>query len=121
LADGPLKLERKVGDYGVAGAGAYLVLDGNGRVEQIGIGLTNVGPTPIRATDAEGILSGQVPTEDTLRTAAERAAAASDPTSDLRGPADYKRAVVRTLTFRALSRAVARARNGHGSQNGGAA
>jgi carbon-monoxide dehydrogenase medium subunit len=105
-----LKLERKVGDYGIAGVGAYLVLADDGRVEQSGIGLTNVGPTPIRATDAEGVLTGQVPTEDLLRAAAERAAAASDPTSDLRGPADYKRAVVRTLAFRALSQAVQRAR-----------
>jgi carbon-monoxide dehydrogenase medium subunit len=37
------KLKRKVGDYGVAGAAVYLTLDGNGRVEHAGIGLTNVG------------------------------------------------------------------------------
>jgi carbon-monoxide dehydrogenase medium subunit len=107
-----LKLERKVGDYGIAGAGAYLVLDGNGRVEQAGIGLTNVGPTPIRARDAEGFLSGLLPTEESLSGAADRAAAVCQPTSDLRGPAEYKRAVVRTLTFRALSRAAERALNG---------
>jgi carbon-monoxide dehydrogenase medium subunit len=105
-----LKLERKVGDYGVAGVGAYLVLDAGGRVEQAGLGLTNVGPRPIRASQAEAALAGRVPSEAVLRTAAEQAAAAADPTSDLRGPADYKRAVVRTLTFRALSRAVERAR-----------
>jgi aerobic carbon-monoxide dehydrogenase medium subunit len=116
-----LKLERKVGDYGIAGAAAYLVLDGNGRVQQVGIGLTNVGPKPLRARDAETFLAGLMPTEENLRGAAERAAAASAPTSDLRGPAEYKRAVVRTLTLRALSRAVERAQNGHASQNGGAA
>jgi carbon-monoxide dehydrogenase medium subunit len=116
-----LKLERKVGDYGIAGAGAYLVLSGNGRVQQVGIGLTNVGPTPIRARDAETFLSGQMPTEDNLRGAAERAAAASEPVSDLRGPAEYKRAIVRTLTLRALRKAVERAQNGHTGQNGGAA
>jgi carbon-monoxide dehydrogenase medium subunit len=119
-----LKLERKVGDYGIAGAGAYLVLDGNGKVRQAGIGLTNVGPTPIRARDAETFLMGLMPTEENLRGAAERAAAASQPVSDLRGPAEYKRAVVRTLTFRALSKAAERAQhgsqNGHASQNGGA-
>lgn len=113
-----LKLERKVGDYGIAGAAAYVTLDGNGRVQQAGIGLTNVGPTPIRARDAETFLTGQQPTEDALRGAAERAAAASEPTSDLRGPAEYKRAVVRTLTLRALSQAVARAQNGNGHQHG---
>ena len=107
-----LKLERKVGDYGIAGAGAYIVLDGNGRVQQAGIGLTNVGPKPLRAADAESFLAGEMPTEENLRGAAERAAAASEPTSDLRGPAEYKRAIVRTLTFRALGRAVERAQNG---------
>jgi aerobic carbon-monoxide dehydrogenase medium subunit len=94
------------------------VLDGNGRVKQAGIGLTNVGPMPIRARDAETFLSGLMPTEENLRGAAERAAAASEPVSDLRGPAEYKRAVVRTLTFRALNKAVERAQNGAGSRNG---
>jgi carbon-monoxide dehydrogenase medium subunit len=103
------KFERKVGDYGVAGAGAYITLDGDGRVAQAGIGLTNVGPKPLRATDAESALLGELPTEELLRTAAEQAAAASDPVGDLRGPAEYKRAVLRTMTFRALTRAVERA------------
>jgi len=112
------KFERKVGDYGVAGAGAYVVLGGDGRIEQVGIGLTNVGPKPLRARDAETLLAGQALTEDVLRAAAARAAAASDPVSDLRGPAEYKRAVLRTMTFRALNRAVERAQQG---QNGGGA
>jgi carbon-monoxide dehydrogenase medium subunit len=35
---------------------------------------------------------------------------ASDPVEDDRGPVDYKRAMVRELTKRALNRALARAR-----------
>jgi carbon-monoxide dehydrogenase medium subunit len=111
------KFERKVGDYGIAGAAAYIVLDENGRVSQAGIGLTNVGPKPLRAADAESALIGQAPTEDLLRAAAEQAAAGSDPVGDTRGPVEYKRAVLRTMTFRALTRAVERAR---GAENGGA-
>src|SRR5713226_8858746 len=42
-----VKLERKVGDFATAGAAAFLVLRG-GVVERAGIGLTNVGPTPIK-------------------------------------------------------------------------
>jgi aerobic carbon-monoxide dehydrogenase medium subunit len=55
---------------------------------------------------------GELPDERTIRAAAERAAAAADPVTDLRGPADYKRAVTRTLTARALQRAVERANQG---------
>jgi carbon-monoxide dehydrogenase medium subunit len=107
-----LKLERKVGDYAVAGTAAFVVLGEDGRVAQAGIGLTNAGSTPVRAADAEALLVGEQPTEDVLRAVAERAAAAADPPTDLRGPAEYKRAVTRTLTMRALARAVERAQDG---------
>ena len=43
-----LKFERKVGDYGIAEAGAYVGLGEDGRVAQVGIGLTNAAPKPIR-------------------------------------------------------------------------
>ena len=49
-----VKLERKVGDFATAGAAAFLVLEG-GVIERAGIGLTNVGPTPIKAADAESL------------------------------------------------------------------
>jgi carbon-monoxide dehydrogenase medium subunit len=78
-------------------------------VTQAGIGLTNVGPMPIRAVDAENALIGGVPDDEAISRAADLAAAASDPVDDLRGPAEYKRAVTRTLTARALRTALARA------------
>jgi xanthine dehydrogenase iron-sulfur cluster and FAD-binding subunit A len=48
-----LKLERKVGDYATAAAAAQVTLGSGGAVERVGLALTNVGPTPIKATDAE--------------------------------------------------------------------
>jgi len=104
-----LKFERKVGDYAVAAAAVFLVLDSEGKIARAGIGLTNVHYKPLRAEAAEKVLLGQHPSDDVFRTAAELAAQASDPTSDLRGPAEYKRAVARTMTFRALRRAWNRA------------
>jgi carbon-monoxide dehydrogenase medium subunit len=104
-----LKLERKVGDFAIVGVAAYLVLAANGTCEQVGIGLTNVGPTPLRATEAEASLVGIAPDPAALDRAAALAAQEARPTSDSRGPADYKRAVVRTLTRRALDRALDRA------------
>lgn len=103
------KLERKVGDYAIAGVAVQLVLDNDGRVSQAGIALTNVGPMPIRANEAEGALVGRQANEQSFTEAADLAAAAADPVSDLRGPADYKRAVTRTLTLRALRTSLQRA------------
>ena len=53
-----LKLERKVGDYAVAGVAVQLTLDDDGKVTQAGIGLTNLGFAPIRASAAEEVLTG---------------------------------------------------------------
>ena len=106
------KLERKVGDYAIAGVAAYITLDSSGVVNYAGIGLTNVGPTPIKARDAEQSLLGKPLDDASIHQAAELAAAASQPTSDTRGPAEYKRAMVRTLTVRALRKALARATGG---------
>lgn len=106
------KLERKVGDYAIAGVAAYITLDANGNVTYAGIGLTNVGPTPIKARDAEQFLLGKPLDEASIHQAADLAAAASQPVSDTRGPAEYKRDMVRTLTVRALRKALARATGG---------
>ncbi len=103
------KLERKVGDFATAAVAAQITLDGNGVCQQVGIGLTNVGPTPIKATKAEAFLRGKKLDEATLRQAAQLAADAAQPSSDLRGPAEYKKGLVKELAFRALSRAVERA------------
>ena len=107
-----VKLKRKVGDYAIAGVAAYLTLEGNSIVRYAGIGLTNVGPVPIKARAAEQALLGKLLDDGHIHMAAELAAAATKPTRDARGPADYKRAMARTLTVRALRTALARATGG---------
>ena len=102
------KLERKVGDFATAAVAVQLTRE-NGHCASIGIGLTAVGPTTIRASEAEDALRGGSLDEAALRAAAELAAAASDPAADLRGSEEYKRDMVRVLTLRALRRAVERA------------
>jgi carbon-monoxide dehydrogenase medium subunit len=103
-----IKLERKVGDYAIAGVAASVTLDDSGNVARAGIALTNVGPTPLRARDAEQALLGKALDDASIHQAAELAAAAAQPSSDSRGSADYKRAMVRTLTVRALRKAQGR-------------
>ena len=104
-----LKLERKVGDFATAAVAAQLTLGANGACERVGIGLTNVGLTPIKATKAEAALKGKAPDEAAIKRAAELAAEASEPSADLRGSVEYKKDLVRVLTARALRKAVERA------------
>ena len=103
------KLERKVGDFATAAVAAQLTLDDAGACANVGIGLTNVGPTPIRAKQAEAFLRAKIPDAGNLAEAAQLAAAAAQPSSDLRGPEEYKRGLVKELARRALARAFERA------------
>ena len=129
-----LKLERKVGDYAVAGAAVQLALDDDGKVAQAGIGLTNLGFAPIRASAAEEVLtgarlveggglrgalskvrdaiSGAPDADEVIEAAAQAAADATDPVADRRGSVEYKRNMARVLTGRAIARALARAAGG---------
>jgi carbon-monoxide dehydrogenase medium subunit len=104
-----VKLERKVGDFATAAVAAQVTLSAAGACEHVGLGLTNVGLTPIKATEAEQALRGKRPDEAAVAAAARLAAAASQPAEDLRGSVEYKRDLVRVLTTRALRRAVQRA------------
>ena len=103
------KLERKVGDFATAAVAAQVTVDSSGAVQKAGIGLTNVGPIPIKAIAAEDFLEGKRLDASSIAQAAQFAADASQPSSDLRGPAEYKKSVVIELTKRALSRAAERA------------
>jgi len=100
-----VKLERKVGDFATVGVAAQLTLSADGLCQQAGIGLTNVGSTPLKATGAGDFLRGKTVDEATVQRAAQLAAEVAEPISDLRGPAEYKSAMVKELTKRALTRA----------------
>jgi aerobic carbon-monoxide dehydrogenase medium subunit len=103
------KVERRVGDWAIAAAGAFVTLDGD-TVADVGIGLTAVGAPHFCAPEAEDRLRGQAATDENLAAAAEAAGAGCDPSTDQRGPAEYKRHLAQELTLRALRRSVARAR-----------
>ena len=104
-----VKLERKVGDFATAAAAAQVTLGGQGEITRIGIGLTNAGPTPIKATAAEAYLLGRRPDAEAVAEAARLAADATSPSADRRGSVEYKRDMARVLTGRAINRAVQRA------------
>ncbi len=102
------KLKRKVGDFATA-ATAVLLQMSAGRVAKVNIGLTNVGPTPLKARAAETFLTGKPIDETGLNEAARLAMSICNPTPDQRGDAAYKTAMCGEMTRRALQAAHARA------------
>ncbi len=103
-----LKLERKVGDYAIAGVAA-VISAADGVCQQAGIGLTNAGPIPIKAGMAEAFLVGKRLDDETIREAARLASQEAQPSADLRGSEEYKRDMVRVIAGRALRLALERA------------
>ena len=106
-----LKLERKVGDFATAAVAVQVTLD-DGNVGQVGIGLTGVGATNLRAAAAEEALRGREPTDEAIAAAARLAAEAAEAQSDNRGTAEYKRNVVRVYCERGLRTAITAAQAG---------
>jgi len=77
----------------------------NGHIAEARIGLTNMGPTPLRATAAEQALAGAAASADAVAEAASHAAEGTEPSSDLNAQADYRRHLAQVLTRRAVSAA----------------
>ena len=108
-----LKHEQKVADFATAGAAVQVTLDSKGVCTNAGVGLTAMGPTAIKAKEAEEFLRGKTPADpEVVRETARLAVEASDPASDIRGTAAYKKRVANILVTQALM--VARHRAGGG-------
>ena len=104
-----LAFKRSAPVYPSATAAVQLTM-GDGVCKEAAVALGCVGLTAIRATGAEAVLRGQPITEKTIATAVEAARAVTEPQSDMRGSADYKRTLVGALLKRAIDIAMRRAR-----------
>jgi carbon-monoxide dehydrogenase medium subunit len=102
------KLKRKTGDFATAATAVLLQMKG-GSVAKVGIGLTNVAPTALKAHAAEDYLQGKPIDQASLGEAARLAMSICDPLPDQRGDAAYKTAMCGEMTRRALEAAHARA------------
>jgi aerobic carbon-monoxide dehydrogenase medium subunit len=98
------KFHRTAQAWAIVGVAA-LTKRSNGQVTEARIGLTNMGPVPVRATAAEAAAAGAEASRDALRAAATRADEGTEPPSDLHGAPDYRRHLARVLTGRALAAA----------------
>jgi carbon-monoxide dehydrogenase medium subunit len=106
---GYAKFNRRVEDWAMVAVCAVVRKAADGSCEDVRIGLTNMGGTPLRATAAEEALRGRGLDAAAIATAAEQAAEGTDPPADLNASEDYKRHLARVLCRRALEEAVAAA------------
>ncbi len=102
------KVERRAGDWAIAAASAAVWIEG-GRIADVGLALSAVGPTTVHVVRAEELLRGEPPSEALFAQAAEIASTDCSPSADGRGPVDYKRHLAGVLAGRALRRATGRA------------
>jgi aerobic carbon-monoxide dehydrogenase medium subunit len=101
------KFTRRAEDWAMVGVCA-LVKSNGGTCEDVRIGLTHMGATPLRATATEEALRGQSLSPESIASAAEQAAEGTNPPGDLNATPDYKKHLARVLTRRALTAATAR-------------
>jgi carbon-monoxide dehydrogenase medium subunit len=106
-------LPRTADDYATVGVAATVRLDpATGTCQDCRIALGSVGSTPLRAPQAEAVVRGQQLTPELLREAGAVAQQQTDPISDTRGSAEYKRAMAGVFVRRALEQAWQRAQAG---------
>ncbi len=98
------KFHRTAQSWATVGVAA-LTRRSNGQVAEARVGLTNMGPVPVRATAAEAAAAGAQASREALRSAASHADEGTEPPGDLHGAPDYRRHLARVLTGRALAAA----------------
>ena len=96
--------------YASASAAVQLTMADRETCQEARIALGCVGLTAIRATQAETELRGKTISPKSIQAAADATMTAAEPQSDMRGSADYKRALVGALVKRAIVAAVQRSR-----------
>ena len=96
--------------YASASAAVQLTMGDRDTCESARIYLGCVGLVPVHAEAAENQLRGQKLTEGVIAAAADAAREAAEPQSDMRGSAEYKKILIRSLVKRAIGIALRRSR-----------
>ncbi len=98
-------------DIAAVNIGAMITLNDDGECQVARISMGAVGPTPLRARQAETFLLGKKITDETMAEAGRLAAEDAAPISDVRASREYRKLMVEVLTTRALKEAVGFAKN----------
>ena len=99
------KFNRRQEDWAMVGVCALVKKGADGSCEDVRIGLTHMGSTPLRAAASEQALRGKPLDAQSIAAAADQAAEGTDPPADLNASAEYKGHLARVLTRRALEAA----------------
>ncbi len=103
---------RRQMEIAIVGAAVVVRLDAQGLVEHARVAMTALAPTIQRVPAAEQALLGTDAGDDAARAAGDAVAAAARPISDVRGSANYRRAMAAVITRRAVAAAATRAHGG---------
>jgi carbon-monoxide dehydrogenase medium subunit len=96
------KFPNPASHYAIAGVG--VAVQGNGSVSSARIGVTGAAPTAYRATAAEAALAGQSLSQQAIAAAADAAYDGRELLGDIHASAEYRAALVKVLTRRALEK-----------------
>ena len=99
------KFNRTAQAWAIVGVAATVRMDG-GSIAEAEVGLTNMGPGPVKATAVEQALVG-ASTMAAISAAASHAAEGTSPNSDIHAESDYREHLARVLTARAVAKAAA--------------
>lgn len=100
------ELARRPGDFALVGLVGALEIEA-GRIARAGLAWFGMGPTPIKARQAEAALLDQTVAGLDVHAIADLAIADADPFDDLHATAEYRRTVGRRLFARTLTEALA--------------
>ena len=103
------ELCRRPGDFAIVAVACLLSLDHSGTCSAVALAVGGAHATPLHIPDVGTVISGSKGEDAVITEAAEKAAAAVDPSGDVHGSADYRRRMVKVLTARALKEAWAKA------------
>ncbi len=97
---------RRKGDFAIAGVAVFFDLDRQQRAIDVRVGVIGAASTPVRLSNVESLLTGQIISDDLISRAQHLAAETIDPQPDIHAAADYRKSLVGTLTARALRIAI---------------
>jgi CO/xanthine dehydrogenase FAD-binding subunit len=104
-----IKLETNANDLAIVNVAVRITLDESGTCQEARVVVGGgVAETPVRAVASENLLQGEKISDELLQQAGVAAQSELQPMSDHRASAAYRSAMAKTLTERALRRAVAR-------------
>ena len=102
-----IEFARRHGDFAIVSAAAMLESDSSGRITRASLAIGGISVAPLRQSEIEAALVGQVPSEALLRELCE-GCRKLEAIEDIHAPAVYRQQLAVVLSRRALAKAYAR-------------